>query len=252
MNALSQVVLVTTTFSKSVEEMRAQLALKTCRAAKENGYRIIVVDDSPCQEFKAALRETGATVINQSKEDPGMGGSRRQTLKAGVATGGEAIVWIEPEKYPLVPLLGPCIAPVLEDEVDVVIPRRRNLDGYPQYQHLSELRGNWEIGNITGRPDLDLYIGPRVLSPTAAATMAKYDGRCGLNTYGDNWEILFIPILWFLQHRLFVKSIVVDYVHPVEQLVEDDEVMRAKRDKQRIDLVSAMSREAESLYFKGL
>jgi hypothetical protein len=49
-----------------------------------------------------------------------------------------------------------------------------------------------------------------------------------------------------------VKSVVVDYVHPKEQLVEDDDTMRAKRDKQRIDLVTAMMQEAKRLNFKGL
>ncbi len=236
-----RIVLVTTTFSKSVEDVRAQLALKTCRAARDNNYRIIVVDGSPCEEFKQALRETGATVIDQKK--PGMGQSRRECFDAGLSTGADVIVWLEPEKYTLVPLLGPCVSPVLSGEVDVVIPRRRNLDGYPQYQHWSELRANWELGNITKRFDIDFYIGPRIMNRQATMIMAEYQPI----HYGDNWEILFIPLLWFLTGGVSIDSVIVDYVHPAEQLIEDDESMRSKRDKQRIDLVSAMQREAVRL-----
>ncbi|HRH22394.1 MAG TPA: hypothetical protein PLB51_00175 [Candidatus Paceibacterota bacterium] len=236
-----RIVLVTTTFIKSVDEVRAQLALKTCRTARDNDYPIIVIDGSPCEEFKQALRETGATVIDQEK--PGMGQSRRECFNAGLATEAEVLVWLEPEKYTLVPLLGPCIARVMRGATDVVIPRRRNLDGYPQYQHWSELRANWELGNITKRFDIDFYIGPRIMNRQAAMIMAAYQPI----HYGDNWEILFIPLLWFLTGGVAIDSVIVDYVHPVEQLIEDDESMRSKRDKQRTDIVSAMQREAVRL-----
>ena len=102
-----RVVLVTTTFSPSIDDMRGRLALKTCHMARECDYSIIVVDGSPSQEFKQALRETGATVIDQ--KEFGMGASRRETLNAGVAYDAEVVVWLEPEKHPLVPLLDVCI-----------------------------------------------------------------------------------------------------------------------------------------------
>ncbi len=77
----------------------------------------------------------------------------------------------------------------------------------------------------------------------AAMIMAEYQPI----HYGDNWEILFIPLLRFMAGGIPIDSVIVDYVHPVEQLIEDDESMRSKRDKQRIDLVSAMQREAVRL-----
>ncbi len=239
----SGVILVTTTFSPSLTDMRAQLALKTCHAARALGYNMIVVDGSPSLEFKAALRETGVTVFDETVR--GMGSSRRQTLKAGLDTDAEVVVWLEPEKYPIVPLLYPCVEHVLSRNFDVVIPRRRSLDSYPAYQAFSELRANWELGNILDRHDLDYYIGPRIMNRDAAAIMARYDGKIdGKQTYGDNWEILFIPLIEMLQLDMWLGSVIVDYIHPKEQLVEDDETMRAKRDKQRNDLVSAMSKEA--------
>jgi hypothetical protein len=247
----SKVVLVTTTCSQSVNEMRAKLAIKTCWAARDNGYKIIVVDNSPSLDFKEALREAEAEVIDQKL--PGMGQSRRECIYAGLNTEAEIIVWLEPEKYTLVPLLEPCIYPVLCGEASVVIPRRRNLDSYPQYQQWSEYAGNWSLGNITGRPDLDFYNGPRVMSRNTASILMSYNANfLSKHSYGDNWEILFIPILWLLKCGPVVKSVTVDYIHPIEQLVEDDEIMRAKRDKQRRDLISTVALEAKRLGIKGL
>ncbi len=238
--------LVTTTFSPSLSDMRAQLAIKTCLAARDRGYEIIVVDGSPCQEFKSELCRTGATVIDQIK--PGMGASRREALKAGLETNAHVVIWIEPEKYPLVPLLDKCIDPVMGREADIVIPKRKTFVNYPAYQAESEAKANAEINLIMKRLDLDTFIGPRVMSRAAARLMSNYDGRVGgVQVYGDKWEILFIPLLWFLNADMLVESVPVEYVHPIEQLVEDDEAMRRKRDEQRESLVSAMRREAERL-----
>src|SRR3989344_3752818 len=99
-------VLVTTTFSKSAEDLRFQLALKTCDEAQKAGYPIIIVDGSPEESMRDLLRAHGATVYKE--EGRGMGASRRQTIKAGIETGAHVIIWLEPEKYPLVPYLDDC------------------------------------------------------------------------------------------------------------------------------------------------
>ncbi len=238
--------LVTTTFSPSLSDMRGQLALKTCRAARDCGYTIIVVDGSPSQEFKAALRETGAAVIDQKM--PGMGQSRRECINAGVDSAADVIVWLEPEKHPIVSLLDACIEPVISGKADVVIPSRNTFTNYPKYQAESESRGNAAMGELIGRSDLDFYIGPRVLSYDAAREMAFYDGKIGdEQVYGDKWEILFIPLLWFVDWGWKIASVPVDYIHPIEQFVEDDDMMRKKRDEQREILVSAMTAEAKRL-----
>lgn len=255
-NALSKsiknkdVVIVTTTCSPTLDNARSQLAFKTCLAARDHGYTIILIDDNSCSEFKTYARKTGARVIGQARK--GMGASRRQAIKAGLATGAKVIIWMEPEKHTLIPLLEPCIIPVLTKNADAVIPRRRELDGYPLYQQFSEHRGNWELGNITGRPDLDLFCGPRIMSTEAALMMWRYTGFCGQNRYGDNWEILFVPVLWWIKNNLRMESVLVNYIHPPPQFLEDDPAMRAKRDKQRTCIVDAMMREAKRLGITGL
>ena len=56
-------VIVTTTYSNSVNDFRAGLALKTVEAAKKEGYEIVVVDGSPDEKFKDALTLAGAHVF---------------------------------------------------------------------------------------------------------------------------------------------------------------------------------------------
>lgn len=244
---INDVVVVTTTFSSSVEDPRAQLAIKTCEAVQENGLHMIVVDGGTDEDFRQRLANTGAKVLPQTR--PGMGASRRQAIGAGLETDAEAICWIEPEKHPLIPFLWSCIKPVLSCEADVVLPRRTSMRGYPPYQAQSERIGNEAIAKLTGRPDLDFFFGPRILSRTAAMVMAGYDGNCGQNRYGDNWEILFVPVLNLLHFGSTILSVPVDYVHPPEQSGEDGVEMRAKRDTQRQVLVSCMTQEVHRLGF---
>ena len=233
-------VLLTTTFSPSVTDMRAQLALKTCGLAVKRGFDIIVVDGSPCADFKVALGATGAIVIDQV--EPGMEGSRRQVLKVGLKTFPQylAYCWLEPEKHPMVPLLDECLEHIIDPchkPADVVIPRRRTLVNYPQYQQWSEMTANWQLGDLTGRYDLDFYSGPRIMSRRATELMAEYNSG-----HDGKWEINFLPLVRMMYYGWIVMSVTVDYVHPIEQMIEDSPEMRAKRDEQREALVDGMTR----------
>lgn len=210
------------------------------REASNHGFPLIVVDGSPDPMIQKVLLDTRASVYPQSQ--PGMGASRRQCLHLGLETDADIIVWLEPEKHPIVPLLRPCIEHLVSGGCDIVIPRRQTFTNYPAYQHHVELWANWEAATITGRTDLDLWVGVRIMTRRAAKLMATYDGR-----FGDNWEILFVPIISMIANGWTVGSTTVDYIHPIEQAGEDDDTMRAKRDKQRTDLLNAMRNEAEEI-----
>jgi hypothetical protein len=243
-----KVALITTTFNKTASDLRFKLVLRTCDEAKQAGYPIYVVDDSPDPTLGQIMVEHGANVEKQIKK--GMGASRRQVIKMGLDSGAEAILWLEPEKYPLVPLLRPCINMILGPKgYEIVVPRRFSLDSYPDYQHWSELRANWELGNITGRPDLDLMFGPRFLSRAGAGLLLGYTGESG-----DNWEILMIPIFQAIHNGWKVGSKIVAYKHPPEQTAAEqwDVAMNKKRDEQRTSLIAAMRGEAERHSFIGL
>ena len=98
-----KIALVTTTFSTKPSDLRFQLALKTCQAAKKAGYPIHIVDGSPNPEISKQLFQAGAVV--ESEKERGMGASRRQCFRMGLNSGADVIVWLEPEKYPFVSLI---------------------------------------------------------------------------------------------------------------------------------------------------
>ncbi len=179
-----------------------------------------------------------------------MGQSRRECLKAGLDTTAEVVIWIEPEKYPVVPLLDSCSEMILSGSYDFVLPARYNLDGYPRYQALSEHRAMWSIGRLTGRPDLDWMFGPRVMSRRGVELMMTYTGQAG----GDSWHILVVPILWALARNMRVGSRFVNYVHPAEQSAaeEGDEAMDRKRDEQRLVLTKVVEEQAGHLGLEPL
>lgn len=239
-----KIVVATATYSTSVEDFRAQLALKTVSTAREAGYAIVVVDGSPDTRFKNALSEVGAMV--HAQKGKGMGASRRESMKAGFDAGADIVVWTEPEKYPFIGCISGLAGKMRTDRPHIIVPRRRNLDGYPLYQHFSELRLNHALGNSTGRADLDLSFGPRMFNALAATYFLDYTGE-----KGDNWETLFIPVLRALHHGVFVESFIINYVHPPEQTAVElgNEDMDRKRDVQRESLVRAMDEEANCLGF---
>ena len=235
-------VIVTTTYSNSVNDFRAGLALKTVEAAKKEGYEIVVVDGSPDEKFKDALTLAGAHVFMEKTK--GMGTSRRQSIKTGFDIGGDVVAWIEPEKYPVIPLLLPLFKMIQTESAQIIIPKRKSLEGYPPYQMMSENRLNQELGLITNNKDLDLCFGPRIFNKAGGEYFLNYKGE-----RGDNWESIFIPILRALRDGVKITSEVINYVHPPEQTaVEIDSLeMNRKRDFQREVLVNAMGEEANIL-----
>ncbi len=246
---MERAVLVTATYYTSPNDIRLELALRTCDAARENGYQLLIVDGSPEAFVSELFREHGATVIKQTAA--GMGPSRRQALFAGLASGAETIIWLEPEKHTLVPLLGPSIDLIQGDSrYDIIIPTRESLESLPYYQEVSELRMNRAIGFITGMPELDVAFGPRVLSRSAAELFLGYTGQAG----GDTWHILCIPILWAIADKVRIGSKRVNYVHPPEQTAAEtgNAAMDRKRDHQRESMVISMDAEAKRLGIVGL
>ena len=84
------------------------------------------------------------------------------------------VIWVEPEKTfaQHVPLLVNLMG---DQGPDLIIPRRASLRSYPDYQMAKELEGNHEAGTLTGRPDLDLWFGPRVMNRRMAELFVEYD-----------------------------------------------------------------------------
>lgn len=238
----SNVVLMTTTFSKDQENTRHKLAVETIRNAVNLGYQLLVVDNSPML-VRQDYVDAGATVYSQV--EPGMGGSRRDVFRHALEIDAGFYFWLEPEKECLPAFIAELVEKAVELETSILIPRRNSLLTLPTYQALSEAGANWELNRLLGRTDLDPMFGPRLLSRRGLELLLTYTGQAG----GDAWEILFIPLLWAKVQGMAIGSCPIDYVHPAIQTAEEegDEVMNRKRDIQRTQLIAGMTAEARRL-----
>ncbi|MDD5145330.1 MAG: hypothetical protein PHF44_00555 [Candidatus Pacebacteria bacterium] len=233
-------VIATTTMYKALQDVRAKLAIETVKQASELGYEIIVVDNSP-PEIKDIFRKYGAKVADSAT---GMGVGRRIAIQlANDLTGTNGvIIWMEPEKAPLVPYLAKLIEPITAGIADLVIPKRRSLSSYPLIQQHFEWLGNEAFRLLTGRV-LDAWSGPRIFRPEIAPYFLNYKGE-----YGDQWDSIFIPVLRAIKDGKKVIGVEVNYIHPAEQTaVEDDFEMYQKRRYQLNTLIEAMEKEAKIL-----
>ena len=242
-----------------MEAARLVCAVKMCDEARKYGYPLYIVEDSPDPEIGKNFEAHGAIVIRQKGK--GFGNSVRECLQAGLDGGHEIILRTEIEKYGLAGSVGACVERFRKENLDVLIPRRRNLDGYPNYQRLSEFMAMWEISVLTGRSDIDWFFGPKFLSPKAAERFIAYDG-----SQGDTWHILILPILQILAYgqevlnpqrlagSLSLGTTLLDYLYSPEQAAVEagNPEMDKKRDVQRVQLVSAVKAECERLGIIGL
>jgi hypothetical protein len=122
---------------------------------------------------------------------------------------------------------------ILEKEADLIVPDRGDLSDYPDFQRLCELLGNDFVSELTGNY-LDLWSGMRLGTRAIFEDyFLRYDGK-----FGDNWEVLFVPVLQAIKNGKKVASQKISYHHPQEQteIETGDPVFNLKRTKQLSDL----------------
>lgn len=235
------VAIATSTFYKADEvgKVRAGIAVKTVRDAMERGYSVSVVDSGSTDKFLKILEDLGACVL---AEDPtvignhSMGKARRQAFKVAYETGRKIIVWTEPEKEHYIKEIWKTAVPILNDEADLVIPDRGNLDDYPTDQQHAEYFGNLLFKNLT-EYELDIWSGPKTFSRKMINYFTDYKGE-----YGDLWESLFIPVLDIIHNKKRVLSVRINYNHPSEQTEQEEgnPEFGFKRYKQLENLIPAL------------
>jgi len=224
-------VIATSTLYQNLREIRARLALKTIETAKIMNIPIIISDSSPNLKIRKAFEEKGAIVFRGPIE---MGPGRRQIIEQALKISGKKtfIVWMEPEKYPLVPLLLSIISQA--ESIDMIIPGRKSLKSYPLSQQYAEPIGNRIFYLLTGLK-LDVWFGPRIFVPECASFFLDYQGE-----YGDKWDSIFIPILRAIKAGKKITGIDIDYTHPKEQTVEEEkhEIQFAMKRIQQLNLLT--------------
>lgn len=207
-----KIILVTTTSYKSNSNSdicRSALALNLVKEADKFGYPIIVVDEGSPQKLIDDFRKNHARVYTQEKK--GMGIGRRQAFQLAHDSGEEVIVWVEPEKDTFIRYIDCCAEPILKGEAELVIPRRKSLESYPDFQRDSETNGNNFFQEITGT-SIDIFFGPRIFRRNLAHYFTDYDGR-----YGDLWDSINVPIVEMVFNRERTREVIVDYEYPVSQ-----------------------------------
>lgn len=244
---MSDVVVATTTRYRHPDDLRVRLACAMLATARAAGVPVVAVDESS-DAVHAVLLAAGGRIIRPPHQLT-RGSSRRYALRvAGEIVGDvprSAVVWMEPEKEPLIRQLGLLCGPIVTGEADLVIPERtaEGYRSYPPLQATLERAGNAIFERVGGRP-LDLWFGPRAMNSTARQYFLAYAGE-----YGDEWEATFIPVLRAIKDGLRVLSFPVAYRHPPEQTAAENDVETGivKRLQQLQILSTALCAEAERL-----
>ncbi len=214
---MKDLVIITTTFYPSESKTdfcRADLALKTARAAEKEGYKIIFVDGGSRNEFLNELSLLSNVKLVSQKEN-GLGKARRQAFKEGYNSGEEFIIWTEPEKCGLIRNI-PSILEALVNGADLVIPKRESMASYPLAQQYIELFCNLFFKEVT-KNDLDMWFGPRAMKREIALYFINYNGA-----YGDLWDSMHLPVMEILSKNKKVKSVAINYIHDSSQTLEEE------------------------------
>lgn len=242
---MSRPIIATTTFAsyeKGFEQVRAECALRMVTEAVAAEMEVVVVDGGSPDSYVTRLQQLGARVVTQ--ESPGMGNARRQALAKALELSdkSQAIIWTEPEKYPLMPLLSPAACKISEEHYDLVMLRRLSLESYPPEQAMAYQLIALAVKYLTGI-DSDFGWGPTALSASAVEYYLDYQGD-----YGDSWDSIHIPKLRIIHDNLPWTIVDVDYSHPPEQTAaETGMALFSKRIKQIDVLVTAIQQEVEKL-----
>lgn len=242
---MKDAVVTTTVLAASTthaERVRAACVLKTIEAAAAYEYPIVIVDGGSPADYVERMKHLGAQVFVQ--EMPGMGNARREALRhaRNVAPSGHAIVWTEPEKYPLIPLLDVPVHTYRVGHYDLVMLRRTSLDSYPPEQAMAYQLIALATKYMTGI-DSDFGWGPTIISATAVEYYLTYE-----SAHGDFWDSIHCPKLHIINDGLPWTIVPVGYQHPAEQTeAETGMGMFLKRIRQVEQLVRAIEYEVDRL-----
>lgn len=243
-SAVGKIWVATATRYGNEDEVRARLAFRMVGAARALGIHVVTADSSTNPRIGELLADWGAEVIRET-EGATIGAGRRQALACvkDFAAPDDAIVWMEPEKAPLVQFLKEICSPLFSGTADIIVPGRseNGLASYPAVQAAYERCGNANFALLTGHA-LDVWFGPRAMNRAGVEEFLTYAGE-----YGDRWDAMFIPVVRALKHGLRVSSVVVEYRHPAEQTEAESKDLQLgllKRLDQLHSLVTALYQQA--------
>lgn len=249
---MKSVVVVTTTFYKSMEELRFRLACDMVKAAVAAGHKVVIVDASPIFHIAETLRGLGATVFPQLHK--GMGPGRREAFfhahEVAMKESIDFIMWTEPEKVDIIRWVEKMIDGL--ENAEIVIPTRseKAWQSWPSFQKQSEGAANSVYNEVFGTTGFDPMFGPVIFDRSLCQEFAfcycdpEIFGRdaTGASLVPDTYIQHYAPVLASLD-RVRVCSVEVDMIYPPEQKVEEEgaanEAMLEKRKMQLGTLTTA-------------
>ena len=221
-------ILVTTTFYRSIDEIRFVLACVMMEAAAEAGYQIIVIDGSPDPAIAEKFRNLGALVFTEQTQ--GMGNSRRTAfffalnyLLNDLNEPDSIILWLEPEKVDLIRWIEAIVQPIEDGTATVVVPARseESWNTYPGFQAKSEKLGNMTWQQTTGF-QLDVFFGP--VAFLASKLRQVFLEPPPAFDYPDTYIQQFLVLLLLMKQRLSWASVEIDFNYPQRQREIEEEM----------------------------
>ena len=217
---MKNVIIATTTFYSSLKEPRLDYCSKLINSAKNDGYRIFILDGSPEPEIDQYLKSLGAEVFKATSK--GMGPSRRELFaEVRVSMPPDIILWTEPEKD-LVNIIPQLVEPIINDKADVSVMRRsqKSLDSYPKFQVGSEMQGNECFKEATGI-DADIFSGPIAFRKKLLPYYINFDHTRYGNRVPDTY-IQHFATIEVARDMYRIASPEVDFIYPPEQKEEEE------------------------------
>ncbi len=223
----------------NTDKVRGDLAIQTIDEAIKHSYTVVINDGGSSKEFKGELAKR--RIIVQARIGESRATARRQLIEySSHVPQAKVILRMEPEKVSLVENCIPqLVEPILRDEADVVVPKRRQdlfSSSYPNYMYRSEMYANKKYNDILhefkilpSEEEFDFFFGPVVFSNKpnilkffleSFEVRLKKEPVIGVRRYLDpqdfsNPQIL--GVVKALYMGIKVKSIEVPFVYPVAQ-----------------------------------
>ena len=236
--------IATCTYYESLDDLRAQLALRTLSLAAKYKIPVALVDGGSPQNVVDAFKARGAHVFSQ--EDWTFGSAWRQAIREAFALSeSKGVLRTEPEKYTFLDIVPTVAACIRDGMADIVYGDRRPMDSFPEIQRYSELFGDKYVFDLLGL-DIDLFAGPSVIGPKAIPFFLDYrpEGEAE-----DPCDTMHLPVLRAIAAGLKVVNVKSNYVHPQEmkKAEEGDVAMNEKRLRQLGEVLIPLTAEARRL-----
>lgn len=247
---------------KHTDKIRGDLAIDFAKKASEKGYHVVLIDGLSTNTFKKDVSAVKGVHFIKRRAKKRSPNRRLGITVASKIPGVKAIVLTEAEKVSIVDSIDIIVEPILNNEADVVIPKREEKlfkDSYPDFQYYSEVEGN-HIHNEALRAygflgpedtDLDLFFGPRVFRNDKAILnlfMKRYFIATKNISFPKEFfdveeysNAQFFPVVLALKQKMKVKSIQIPFVYPKTQKQNEEkgetELFIEKRKAQRLGLI---------------